>query len=82
MGLRKKSQFLVCFSSSLGVLIVYVKKKGRKKESLVEVFKKIKVRKFFNLLSCYVCVRKNILTLPFVFVFVVLVVTSNEEQFA
>ena len=64
---------------------MYVEKKGRKKESFVEVFKKIKVRKFFNLLSCYVCVRKNILTLPFVFVFfgcgVVLVVTSNEEQF-
>ena len=39
-GLRKKSQLLVCFSSSLGILIVYVKKKGRKKESLVEVFKK------------------------------------------
>ena len=66
-GLRMKNQLLVCFSSSLGVLIVYVKKKGRKKESLVEVFKKIKVRKFFNLFSCYVCVRKNILTLPFVF---------------
>ena len=36
---------MVCFSSSLGVLIVYVKKKLRKNESLVEVFKKIKVRK-------------------------------------
>ena len=71
--LRKKSQLLVCFSSSLGILIVYVKKKGRKKESLVEVFKKIKIRKFFNLLSCYVCVRKNIIALPFVlFLLVVL----------
>ena len=79
----KKSQLLVCFSSSLEVLIMYVKKKMRKKESLVEVFKKIKVRKFFNLLSCYVCVRKNILTLLFVFVgcVVVLIMTSNEEQF-
>ena len=64
---------------------MYVKKKGRKKESLIEVFKKIKVRILFNLISCYMCVRKNILTLPFVFVFVVcvvvLVVVSNEEQF-
>ena len=42
---EKNSQTLVCFSSSLGVLIVYVKKKWREKESLVEVFKKIKVRK-------------------------------------
>ena len=45
----------------------------------------IKVRKFFNLLSYYVCIRKNILTLPFVFIFfgcvVVLVVTSKVEQF-
>ena len=39
------SQLLVCLSSSLGVLIVYVKKKWGEKESLVEVFKKIKVRK-------------------------------------
>ena len=64
---------------------MYVKKKGGKKESLLEVFKKIKVRIFFNLISCYVCVRKNILTLPFVFFVVscvvVLVVISNEEQF-
>ena len=43
------------------------------------------VRKFFNFLSCYVCVRKNILTLPFVFVYVgcvvVLAVIYNDEQF-
>ena len=44
---EKKSQLLVCFSSSLGIPIVYIKKKWRKKESLVEVFKKIKVRKLF-----------------------------------
>ena len=45
MGLRKKSQLLVSLSSYLEALIVYVKKKWRKKESLVEVFMKIKIRK-------------------------------------